>query len=202
MSTVQQLTAIFLGTQGSGKGTQLQLVKDYLATHDPNRGVVHVEMGKLLRALQAEDTYAGHRTKELLEGGNLIPYAISAAKFALYLVDNVKAGDEHVLIDGFPRTADQVPTLDSAMQFFDRKDIVVVNLNISDDEAIKRLLPRGRYDDTAESIRKRLAWSREQTLPNIEWFRKTPGYRVADIFGERPIEVVHQDILTALGLTS
>jgi adenylate kinase len=197
---VNQLTTIFLGPQGSGKGTQIQLLKDYLVKSDPSRAIVHFEMGKMLRDRGGKEDFTGQQTKEILAGGNLIPYVISASLFALYLMDNLKSGDEHLIIDGFPRTADQVPTLDSAMKFFKRENTNVVCINISDEEAVKRLLLRGRSDDTEEAIRKRLQWSREQTMPNIEWFRKTPGYTVLDIDGEGTIEQTHEKVFKALGI--
>lgn len=193
-------TLIFLGTQGSGKGTQIALVKEYLAEHDPSRPIVHFEMGKNLRELAERDDYAGKLANQILVGGGLIPYAISCSVFTQYLMSTIKTGDEHVFIDGFPRTADQVPALHSAMEYFGRDKVKVVAIDISEAEAMKRLLARGRNDDTEESIRKRLQWSREQTLPNIQWFRdNAPRYEVVDIFGERPIEEVQADIRAKLG---
>jgi len=197
---VDKQTLIFLGTQGSGKGTQIGLLKEYLAEHNGGRGVVHFEMGKNLRDLAARDSYAGKLADEILKGGGLIPYAISCAVFSDYLVDNIKTGEEHLIVDGFPRTADQVPALDSAMDYFKRGSATVVVLNISDEEAVRRLLPRGRNDDTEEGIRKRLQWSREQTMPNIKWFRENaPRYTVVDIESERSIEEVQADIRKRLG---
>ncbi|MDZ4226109.1 MAG: nucleoside monophosphate kinase [Patescibacteria group bacterium] len=193
-------TLIFLGTQGSGKGTQIGLLKEYLAANNGGRDIVHFEMGKNLRELAARDNYAGKQADEILKGGGLIPYAVSCAVFSDYLFDNVKSGEEHIIIDGFPRTADQVPALDSAMDYFKRESITVVVLNISDEEAVKRLLPRGRNDDTEEGIRKRLAWSREQTMPNLKWFRENaPRYTVVEIESERPIEEVQAEIRQKLG---
>lgn len=193
-------TLIFLGTQGSGKGTQIDLVKKYLVEQDAERGIVHFEMGKNLRELQKREDYTGKLALKILSEGGLIPYAISCAVFVNYLINNIKTGEEHLIIDGFPRTADQVPTLHSAMEYFAREQVIVVCINISDEEAVKRLVARGRYDDTEEGIRKRLEWSREQTMPNIKWFRENaPRYKVIDIFGERTIEEVQADIRKQIG---
>lgn len=193
-------TLIFLGTQGSGKGTQIGLVKQWLEQYEKARPIVHFEMGKNLRELAGRQDYTGKLAHEILLGGNLIPYAISCAVFAQYLMNNIHSGEEHLVIDGFPRTADQVPTLDSAMDYFGRNQVTIVVLNISDEEAVKRLLPRGRADDTEEGIRKRLSWSREQTMPNIAWFKQHPErYKVIEVFGERPIEEVQGDIRNQLG---
>jgi adenylate kinase len=195
-----QQTLIFLGPQGCGKGTQINLLKEHIVSLD-SHPIVHFEMGKTLRELATQDSYTGRHTNEIVLAGGLIPYAISASSFAQFLMDNLHTNEEHLIMDGFPRTATQVPMLDSALvEFYNRPNPTVVVLNISDEEAIKRLMSRGRSDDTEESIRKRLAWSREETMPNIAWFKNNPRYKVIEIFGERPIEEVQGDIRKELGL--
>ena len=198
---VQPTTTIFLGPQGCGKGTQITLLKEYLNIQDPSRAAAHFEMGKTLRELGLKSDYTGRLTDEILKSGGLIPYAISASLFALYLMQHLPTNEEHILIDGFPRTATQVPMLDSALvEFYKRSLPTVVVIEISDNEAVKRLLPRGRSDDTEESIRKRLLWSREETIPNIEWFRNNQNYRVININGEQSIEDTHKEVLQKLAL--
>jgi len=198
MEHVNKQTLVFLGPQGSGKGTQIQLLKEYITSKD-SRSIVHFEMGKSLRELATRDDFTGKKADAILKGGGLIPYAISCSVFTQYLMNNMK-GEEHLIVDGFPRTADQVPALDSAFEYFEAKPVTVVCINISDEEAITRLLKRGRSDDTEEGIRKRLQWSREQTMPNIAWFRSQPSYKVLDIEGERTVEEIQKDIIAQLGI--
>jgi adenylate kinase len=194
-------TLIFIGPQGSGKGTQIDLLKQHIAAQDPARPIVHFEMGKNLRDLATKDNFTGRHTNDILVQGGLIPYAVSASLFAQYLMNNLPTNEEHIVIDGFPRTATQVPMLDSALiEFYNRKNPTVVVITISDEEAVQRLLKRGRNDDTEESIRARLKWSAEETMPNIEWFRKNSNYRVVDIDGERSVEEIQTDIRATLGL--
>lgn len=197
---VQQITAIFLGTQGCGKGTQIQLLKDHIATIDPSRIIVHLEMGNTLRELAKHENYAGHLVSETLAAGDLVPFAISASTFTQYLVDHVVKGDEHIIIDGYPRSKEQIPTLESAITFYKRQAPVVLHIHISEEEAFKRVMARMRHDDTEESIRRRLDWSREHTLPNLAYFKENPRYRVVEIFGERSVEEVQHDIRKELGL--
>ena len=199
---MQQQTLIFAGPQGSGKGTQIELLKTYLEQADRSRKIVHFEMGKNLRDLATHNDYSGRHTNEVLMQGGLIPYAVSGSLFGQYLMNNLKTNDEHIVIDGFPRTATQVPMLDSALvEFYARPTPTVVVIAISDEEAVKRLKLRGRSDDTEESIRKRLRWSAEETMPNIAWFRANSNYRVLDINGERSVEEIQTDIRAKLGLS-
>lgn len=199
MEHVNKQTLVFLGPQGSGKGTQIELLKNYIAEKDPSRPTLLFGMGQGLRDLSQREDFTGRKTKDILSNGGLIPYAISCGVFTQYLMDNY-TGSEHLIIDGFPRTADQVPALDSALDFFEAKPVTVVCINISDEEAVTRLLKRGRSDDTEEGIRARLKWSREETMPNIAWFRSQPSYKVLDIEGERSVEEIQKDIITQLGL--
>lgn len=195
---MNQLTAIFLGPQGSGKGTQVGLLKDYLAKHDPERPVMHLDMGASLREFGKSGGYTQELVHASLLRGELQPAFLSSYLMAKFFVENLK-GDEHLVIDGFPREIVQAEIFDTAMRFYKREPFLLL-INISDDEAVARLLKRGRADDTEESIRHRLSWSRAQVMPTVEAYRKNPLYRVMDVDGARPVEEVHQDILRKLGL--
>jgi adenylate kinase len=199
MEHVNKQSLIFLGPQGSGKGTQIDLLKKYIEQKDPGRTILQFGMGQGLRELATRDDFTGRKTDAILKQGGLIPYSISCSVFAQYLMENA-TGNEHVIIDGFPRTPDQVPMIDSALDFFEAKPATVVCINISDEEAVQRLLKRGRNDDTEEGIRKRLGWSRKDTMPNVEWFKKQSDYKVLEIDGERTVEEIQKDIIAQLGL--
>jgi adenylate kinase len=195
---VDQHTIIFLGPQGSGKGTQVDLLGNYLREKD-DRPVAVFSMGRALREFASQGGYAQRIVGESLARGELQPLFLASALLAQYLVKNVK-NDEHLIVDGFPREENQISVFDSAIQFYKRTKPVVLNINISDEVATTRLMKRGRSDDEAESIKKRLAWSRLQGQTVLDWFNHNPEYEYHKISGEQSIEEVHQDILSALQL--
>ncbi len=195
---MEQQTIIFLGPQGCGKGTHAELLRDYLSKVDPERGVLYFSAGKQLRAFVEGKSYTADLNRSIIEQGGLLPTFLSVHVFSEQLMKEMK-GNEHLIIDGFPRTEDQVPILDSALRFYKRPKASVVFINISDAEAVKRLVKRGRADDTEAGIRQRLSWTREHIQPILGWFRANPHYQVLEINGEQSVEAVHSDIDKALG---
>ena len=69
----------------------------------------------------------------------------------------------------------------------------VVHLDITDEEAMKRLLARKRYDDTEAAIRERLQWYKAEVVPAVEYYREKG--RLVEINGEQSVEAVHQEIV-------
>lgn len=187
-------TIIFVGPQGSGKGTQAELLEKKLG--EP---VVRFEAGKSLRALAAEESYTGHLVRAAIERGELLPVFLSTRAFSESLVRDMREG-VHLLLDGFPRTADQLPIFDSALRFYKREKPRVLHFNISDEEAIKRLALRNRTDDSAEGIKRRLAWTRKAGGEVLSWFKADPYYEFFEINGERSVEDIHAEICAKLGL--
>jgi adenylate kinase len=190
---------IFLGPQGSGKGTQVQLLKEYLTKEDPG-SVLYFTAGTSLRAFATAEGYTQEKIRPLIAAGKLIPTFISTQLFAARLIGGMH-GEEHIILDGFPRTVDQTPDLDSALHFYERKPVTVLHISLSDEEAKRRMHGRGREDDTPESIEERLRWSHDEAAKVNDWFKEHSDYTFIEINGEQPIEQVHTDILAALRLT-
>ena len=199
IATVDQLTVIFLGPQGSGKGTQVQLLKDYLQIKDPG-SVLYFTAGTNLRSFAAGEGYTQEKIRPLISAGKLIPTFISTQLFSARLIGGMN-GKEHILLDGFPRTVDQLPDLDSALKFYDRKNVTVLNITLSDEVAKKRLAGRGREDDTQEGIEERLRWSHDEAQKVNDWFKSNSEYTYTEVDGDQSIEVVHNNIMKVLNLS-
>lgn len=190
-------TIIFHGISGAGKGTQANLLKQYLEEKD-STPVVYLSTGQAFRAFMEGDSFAARRVKSLLDEGGLLPNFLAVWIWADFLNHHVFTGKEHIIFDGAARRVTEGPMMDSALEFFERKNPVVFVLNVSREKAIQHLKKRGRYDDNDEDIKSRLDWYETNTRPTIDYFRSNPLYRVFDINGEEGIEAVHQEILKKL----
>ncbi|MBI2475749.1 MAG: nucleoside monophosphate kinase [Candidatus Taylorbacteria bacterium] len=190
-------TFIFAGASGCGKGTQVELLKQYLAKKTPDIEQFCSYTGDGFRALIEGTTVASRRAREIQMAGGLQPEFLAVWLWADLLIKNFN-GDEHLFIDGSPRKLGEAIVLDSALEFFKRERIHVIVIEISDEETTRRLLARGRADDTVEAIRKRLGWYRKSVVPAMDYFKMRRGYEFVEINGEQTPEAVHQDILQVL----
>lgn len=199
---MQSKTIIFIGPQGSGKGTQIEKLDAVLRASDPTRRVVDIQTGRRFRALAAKgEGYTESHVAETLDSGVLQPLFLSVNLWGDAMREHVD--DEcHLLIDGFPRTIHEARVLESALDFYHRDNVEIVNLDTPEDVVRGRMEGRGRADDTAESIEARLKWYREEVLPVIDYYRERSDTAVHDIDGTLSIEGVHEAILKVLNLNS
>jgi adenylate kinase len=201
MHTLKPYTVIFIGPQGSGKGTQIERLKTVLERDDERRRVVDIQTGRRFRSLAAkQETFAEDKVAETLNAGSLQPDFLSAVLWGQAMVDQLDP-KSHLLIDGFPRTVAQIPDLEDAFHFFERGTIDVINLVTPEEVVRERMYSRARADDTETSIEERLRWYREDTLPVVEFYRMRADTTVHDIDGTQGIDNVHAQILEALSLT-
>jgi len=194
---MQPVTLLFFGSQGAGKGTQVEMLADYLKSKS-DRKVIRIDMGHELRNLRDTGTYAGKLTGEIIDNGIRI-YDFMAIYLQTKLLMENFTDEEHIIADGLARGDDQTRGFDDMMKFFKRDDLQVINLVISDDTAVKRLVSRGRNDDTEEAIRRRLAWTKTDVLPQLELL-KSRGRVVHEIDGEPDVATIHKDIISTLKL--
>jgi adenylate kinase len=194
-------TIIFIGPQGSGKGTQITKLDAALRAADPMRRVVDIQTGRRFRALaQKQENYTEKHVFETLDSGQLQPLFLSVVLWGDAMLQHVDT-DCHLLIDGFPRTVNEAKVLESALSFYDRTEITVINLDTPEEIVRARMKSRARTDDTDASIEERLRWYREETIPVIEFYRARSRTKLVDIDGTDTIDGVHEAILRAVSLS-
>jgi adenylate kinase len=150
---------LILGPPGAGKGTQAALVCKAL-------GIPHVSTGEMLRDHVARGTELGQQAKLIMDAGDLVSDQIVIAMVEERLAQPDAACG--FLLDGFPRTAPQAGALEDVIAENPLDGVIV--LEVPEDEIVDRTLARGRSDDTAESVRTRLARYHEQTAPLISFY--------------------------------
>ncbi len=184
------IKVVFLGPPGAGKGTQaVRIAEKY--------NVPHISTGDILRAAVKEGTELGKLAKSYMDRGELVPdeVIIGIIKERLSQPDVRERG---FILDGFPRTLKQAEALDQLLSELNMPLDRVIYLNVDDEEIVKRLLARGRADDTEEVIRNRLKVYREQTAPLIDYYAEK--CLLAEIYGVGEIDEITKKIEKALGL--
>ena len=189
-------TFVFYGLAGSGKGTQIKLLTDFLKAKD-GKNCVYAGTGEGFRKFTKSDSYAARVAKEHMLRGALVPDFLTSSIFTNILVDSLDE-KKHLITDGYPRTVTQSETFEQMMKFFKRENVKIIHIELSEEEAIKRNLLRGRADDTREGMGKRIEEFKNNILPSINYFKGKKGYEILTIKGEQSIEEVHQDIIKAL----
>jgi len=179
---------ILFGPPGSGKGTQSEkLIARY--------GLKHLSTGDLLRAEIANKTPLGLEAKSLMDKGQLVPDEVVIGMIDAALTNNPKA--RGFLFDGFPRTKAQSEALDALLKKKGASINVVLALDVTEDELIKRLLNRGltsgRSDDTKEDvIRARITEYHNKTSPVADHYNKFG--KVVLVKGEGSVDEIFGDL--------
>jgi adenylate kinase family enzyme len=192
-------TFIFIGMSGCGKGTQAELLIELLKKKDTAHDVLYVQTGQGFRDFIKGDSFTRRRTKEVINAGDLMPEFMAVHIWSDMLVENYKEGD-HIIFDGTPRIYHEAGTLDTVFSFYKLAKSTVIYLDISHDEAMKRLLLRKRTDDTPASIEERLGWYEKEVVEALKFFEDNPNYLFLKIDGERSVEKIHADIVKKVGL--
>lgn len=193
---MQAETFVFFGQVGSGKGTQVELLTKVLK-EKTNQECVQTSTGNEYRKLIESGSYVGALVKDSLLRGELQPNFLTDAIFTNILNTSLTA-EKHLITDGYPRTIAQAQTFGEMMNFFKRKNIKIIYIEVGKEEAIKRMMLRARHDDTEEGIAKRFDEYENNVIPAMNYFKNKENYEIYTINGEQSIENVHKDILKAL----
>jgi adenylate kinase len=157
---------LIMGPPGAGKGTQAQRV----AAHYE---IPAISTGDMFRAMKTSDTPLARQLRAIVDSGGLVSDEITNAVVAERLTErDCVAG---FLLDGYPRTLQQVEALDDFLASSGQSLDAVISLLADVDEVVDRLLKRaeveGRSDDTVDTIRRRQAIYRRETEPLLEVYR-------------------------------
>lgn len=183
----QKVFVVLMGAPGAGKGTQAKLLEKEL-------GLPQVATGDLFRENLKNETELGQLAKQYMDRGELVPDEVTVAM----VKDRLTRPDcaQGALLDGFPRTRAQAAALDNLLEELDGRINIVPYIKVETDVLVSRLLKRAelekRADDNEETIRNRMRVFKEQTKPLLDYYEEHDLLVTVD--GDRPIEVVNQDL--------
>ena len=207
------LNILFFGPSGSGKGTQAELIaKKY--------NLKRLQSGAILRKWAKEKTDFGRKVQEAMNDG-FVPseWIFKITKEELSKVDK----SQGLMLENFSRMLPEIKNLYNVLSELDRKLDYIFLINISDEEATRRMIKRGtcqdcekvvilengveelvcpdcggmikkRKDENIESIKKRLSDYHNKTSEVLDYVKKND--RIIEIKGEQPIEKVFEDIVS------
>jgi adenylate kinase len=182
---------LLIGPPGAGKGTQASKLSEVF-------GIPAISTGDIFRANVKNETPLGLEAKSYMDRGAYVPDDLTN-KLVRDRLQNPDCANGF-LLDGYPRTADQVNELDDILRETNSSLDAVIQLTADTDEVVKRLAKRaieqGRSDDTEDVIRNRMAVYEDQTAPLISMYAARGSLIMVDGLGE--IEAVTSRIVEAL----
>jgi len=181
------LNFVFIGRSGAGKGVQAKrLLKKF-------NNLVYISTGDLMRDLAGKATDAGKRIKVILDRGGL-PFDEMATTLWMHKIAYSIKENQGIICDGFPRRLNEANDFDRFMKWLDREESMrILLIDVSDEEALRRLLKRARYDDDEKKIKNRLSWFKKRVTPVINYYKEQN--RLIHINGEQTRDKVFEEIL-------
>ena len=153
---------VLVGPPGAGKGTQAAVLGEQLA-------VPHISTGDLFRANIGNSTPLGQKAKSYIDAGELVPDEVTNEMVRERLAE--PDAQKGFLLDGFPRTTPQADVLGDILAENGMELTAVLQFDVPEEELVRRMLERGRSDDTEDVIRRRLAVYHSETAPLLDYYR-------------------------------
>ena len=170
---------IILGGPGSGKTTYTEfLIKHF--------DITHIYPGGMLRKEIEKGSEIGKIAKSIVDRGEFVPNQIVLD----LITKKVEQSPQGYVLDGWPRYMQQVEDMEKAEIGYD----YAVFLDVSREEVLRRLLARGRADDTEEIINNRIDLYKKETGPVVEYMRKRPGFITVNSEQGTPEETANEII--------
>lgn len=212
MTYKKPISILFLGPSGSGKGTQAEMLAG-------KYNLKRLQSGAILRKWARKKTDFSKKVQKAMDKG----FVPSEWIFQMTEEELGKVGkNQGLMLENFSRMLPEIKNLYKVLSELDRKLDYIFLINISDEEAIRRMLKRGtcqkcekivvlpdnikesicsdcggkikrRKDENIKSIKKRLSDYHNRTSEVLEYIMKND--RLIEINGEQPIKEVFEDII-------
>lgn len=189
---------IVMGRSGSGKGTQIKLLQEYLAQQTPGIAQQNFVCGDRFREFFKTESYLSEKVKVSSTAGEYQPDFFATTLYFNEIFKTINNTD-HLFFDGYPRSLGQLADLKELLVYVGRTHAIVIDISVTGEEVVKRILLRtGRADDTKEGAEKRQAEFDRAVLPVLNAVKADPFFIYLEIDGMPMPEEVHQNVLHTL----
>ncbi len=188
---------IFMGRSGSGKGKQIELLQQYFTEEYPTMGVQSYNCGDQFREFFKSENTLSSLVKKSVTEGNYQPDFFATTLLFSTVFKTVNTTD-HLLFDGYPRSLKQLSELKELLMYLGKTNALVIDISVTSEEVIRRMMLRGRTDDSQDGAQKRQEEFDRAVAPTLEAIENDPFFTYLKIDGMPLPGVVHQNILQAI----
>lgn len=180
-------TLLILGRSGSGKGTQMRNI----ALRFKKNKVCVLETGRLLRKFFKKSNPAVKAARFFLNKGIIVPSWLVIYLWLRQIVEGKCVG-KNIIFDGSPRKIEEAKLIDEVVSWHQNSIPICLYIEAGERECSRRLLSRGRVDDTKPAINNRMHFFLKEVMPVVRFYEKSG--RLIRVNGERSSEFVWKDI--------
>lgn len=190
---------IVMGRSGSGKGTQIELLRSYLVQNHPEFQQQSFVCGDAFRNFFKSGSTLSQFMKTSYDSGNYQPDFFATTLFFSEVFKTINTTD-HLFFDGYPRSIKQLDELKELLAYIGKTNAIVIDISVTGDEVVRRILLRntGRTDDSKEGAEKRQNEYDRMVVPVLEAIKADPFFTYLEIDGMPAPDAVHQNVLQAL----
>lgn len=183
----KNITLLILGRSGSGKGTQARNI----GLRFKKNKVCVLETGRLLRKFSKKNNPAVKAAHFFLNKGIIVPSWLVIYLWLRQIVEGKCVG-RNIIFDGSPRRIEEAKLIDEVVSWHQNSLPLCLYIEAGERECARRLLNRGRVDDTKSAIRNRLDFFKKEVMPVVRFYEKSG--RLIKVNGDKSPELVWKDI--------
>jgi adenylate kinase family enzyme len=188
-------TFLLIGRSGSGKGTQASLLTEYLQKHTDFQSI-SIVTGDHVRSFLKTDSHTKDLAVKVNEQGNLQPVFLPIWMWSSQIISEY-TGKEHLILDGAGRRMAELLVLESMLDFYDRR-CIVIHLDLPREESLERMVSRDRSDDKRGQINQRLDWFDRDVSSVLDYTKAARLFDYVWIDGSPDIETIHAAIISGI----